>query len=350
VRRFLPVLLVLVVAPLVLANCGSTTTYAALVNGSSISRTSLDEELSDISHNKPFVQQAVDVQGGPGPIEGASAGSYNKAFVAQLLTQRIEYDLVHQELVRRKALPSPSDLQQARTTVTQRYTSQNPGDLFNPFPARYQDTLVQRQADVAALAGNISDATLQQYYQTHPSSFITEICVRHILLTDKDLNGQINYTTTKADADKVKSQLDSGADFATLAKSDSKDTGSAANGGQLKGTAQDGCLNSSDAQQLVQEFQQAMLTLPINKISDPVKTQFGYHIIQVTSRPIAPFNDQTKSSVRQAAFTDLLNKLVQGAKLKVSPEFGTFDKKGNPSAGTSPGVVPPPVPKPPSGG
>jgi parvulin-like peptidyl-prolyl isomerase len=347
----------------VLASCGSTTTYAALVNGTSISRSSLDQELSDISQNKPFVQAVDQQQGSSASIEGASPGSYNKAFVAQLLTQRIEYELIRQELVRRKALPGPSDLQPAQSAVTQRYTLKNPGDLLQQFPRRYQDTLVARQADVTALGNTLkpasdpSDAALRQYYDTHQSSFITEVCVRHILLTDKDLNGQIDDAITKADADKVKAQLDGGADFATLAKTHSKDTTSGVNGGQLKGSAQDGCLTSSDAGQLVPEFQQAMLTLPLNQISNPVKTQFGYHIIQVTARPVAPFNDQTKATIRQQlqqpgqqAFTDLLNKLIQDAKVKVSPEFGTFDKKGNPSAGTGPSVVPPAVPNPHSGG
>ena len=75
---------------------------------------------------------------------------------------------------------------------------------------------------------------------------------------------------TKAQADDLYAQLQGGADFAALAKKFSEDTGSKANGGKL--TISKG--------QTVAPFDQTAFLLKKNAISKPVKTEFGYHIIQ----------------------------------------------------------------------
>jgi hypothetical protein len=98
------------------------------------------------------------------------------------------------------------------------------------------------------------------------------------------------------------------------------------NGGKLPGSAPDGCLTSQDAGQLVQPFAQAIATLPVNQISDPVRTQFGYHLIEVTDRKVSAFNSQVASSARQSMLLSLLQQRLAGASIKVNPEFGSFDK------------------------
>ena len=75
---------------------------------------------------------------------------------------------------------------------------------------------------------------------------------------------------TKAKADDIYDQLKGGADFAALAKKYSEDTGSKANGGKL--TISKG--------QTVAPFDQTAFLLKTNEISQPVKTEFGYHVIQ----------------------------------------------------------------------
>ena len=76
------------------------------------------------------------------------------------------------------------------------------------------------------------------------------------------------------------STQDSGADFATIAKEQSTDTGSAAQGGSL------GCLG---AQPFVKEFQDAADALPVGATSAPVQTQYGWHVIRLDdTRSIAP--------------------------------------------------------------
>jgi foldase protein PrsA len=357
VRRLL-VLLAAASAGLLATGCGSAAAYAAKVNGTVISRSSLDDELHSIKANKAYVT-AYDQQASA-RIEGQSPGTFNTAFVANLLTERIEYTLIEQELVRRKLTPSPADLSAARTEVSQRLIDPNDPQsrsLLPDFSPSYQNTLVTRQAEVDQLRSNLGhvdlgDAALRAYYQAHTNQYVSQVCVRHILLAIKDATGTLDLNASKAKAEALKKQLDGGADFATLAKANSADNqgangGSAARGGDL------GCLTSQQVQGLVPQFSQAMAQLAVNQISDPVQTQFGYHLIEVTSRTTEPYDARVAANVRQQLlsptsqqFASFLTSQLGSAKVSVNPEFGTFLPRGDPSKNLSPGVQPPAAPKP----
>src|SRR5450755_1465240 len=104
-----------------------------------------------------------------------------------------------------------------------------------------------------------------------------EVHARHILVETED------------EAKAVAEELKKGADFAELAKKKSKDPG-AADGGDLGFFTKD---------QMVPEFSQAAFALEPGKISDPVKSQFGWHIIKVEEKRKrkAPEFDQVKSQI-----------------------------------------------------
>jgi len=108
-----------------------------------------------------------------------------------------------------------------------------------------------------------------------------EVKVSHILY-DNSAQGE-------AQAKKAKQRLSKGEKFATLAK-ESKDESSKANGGEI-GYIRQG--------QLVPEFEEKALSMKINEISEPVKTQFGYHIIKVLDkRPVKiPSLDEIKNQI-----------------------------------------------------
>ncbi len=115
-----------------------------------------------------------------------------------------------------------------------------------------------------------------------------EVWARHILVADQ------------ATANDVRQQLVNGADFATLAAKYSTDTGSKDKGGDLgwfgKGV-------------MVAEFEQAAFNLKVGEISQPVKSQFGYHIIQVLAHEEVPMDASTYSQAQQTAFTTWLKGL-----------------------------------------
>jgi parvulin-like peptidyl-prolyl isomerase len=330
-----------------LSSCASTLGYAALVNGTAISQASVNQQLADISANKQYVQ-LIDQPGGTGPVAGATAGTYNKAFVAQLLDQQVRYEIIRQKLAAAHALPSPAKVASAKSEVTQAF----PSGVFAAFPARYQNLLAGQQANadafVTVVSGNVPPDVLNQFYQSHLADYATEACVRHILIADKDASGQLDYAASLVDAQKVKAMLDAGADFTAMAKQYSQDNqgtngGSAAVGGNLQGSASDGCLTSSDLQQLITEFAQAVTSLPVNQVSLPVKTQFGYHLIEVTKRVTEPLDATVTTDIQRRLAGQALTKLVSTAKVKVNPEFGTFNGKSD-ANGQIPGVTPPAVP------
>jgi parvulin-like peptidyl-prolyl isomerase len=128
----------------------------------------------------------------------------------------------------------------------------------------------------------VSDADVKSYYDSHQSVYTqpeTRV-VRHILVKDKAL------------ADRLEGQLKGGADFAALAKKYSQDPGSKAQGGTL----------TISRGQTVPEFDKAAFDLKTGEISEPVKTQFGWHIIQAqkaaTTSKKTPYA-QVKAAIRQ---------------------------------------------------
>lgn len=100
----------------------------------------------------------------------------------------------------------------------------------------------------------------------------TKTKVRHILIKTNEL---VNDEEAKKKLLAIKQRLKDGDDFATLARGNSDDKGSALKGGDL-GWVGPGAL--------VPPFEEAMNNLAVKQISDPIQTQFGWHIIQVLER------------------------------------------------------------------
>jgi peptidyl-prolyl cis-trans isomerase D len=167
----------------------------------------------------------------------------------------------------------------------------------------------------------VTDADIQQRYQqlVASSNNNAERHARHILLavdssvTDPKKLEQ-EYAAALDQATKLEARLAAGEDFAVLAKEFSKDPGSAINGGDL-GFAPKGTY--------VPEFEASIDELKANEISKPVKTQFGYHIIQLieTRQPDAPtlesVRPQLEAEARQAKadilYSDMANEINEQA-------------------------------------
>ncbi len=123
----------------------------------------------------------------------------------------------------------------------------------------------------------IEDEELETYYDRIKGQYQTGESVRasHILIPLSPDAGEEIQAAARQRAEDLVAQLRGGADFAELAKATSSDPGSAALGGDV-GFFERGAM--------VPEFEQAAFSLPIGDISDPVKTQFGYHILKVTEK------------------------------------------------------------------
>jgi foldase protein PrsA len=125
---------------------------------------------------------------------------------------------------------------------------------------------------------DITDEQIKTYFEENKASFNEEEQVEasHILVKDE------------ATAKKVAKKLADGEDFVALAKEFSTDEASAANGGEL---------GFFPRGKMVAEFEDAAFSMKVDTISDPVKTEHGYHIIHVTDKKVAKkavFNDHKK--------------------------------------------------------
>lgn len=125
--------------------------------------------------------------------------------------------------------------------------------------------LQQKLYDNVTRGVRFSAADAKAYYEEHPDEFKTPAgrTASHILVD------------SKAKAEAIRARV-TAANFADIARAESTDTGSATQGGDL-GTIQKG--------QMVEEFEKAVFALKDGEISDPVETQFGWHIILVNLTP-----------------------------------------------------------------
>ncbi len=166
----------------------------------------------------------------------------------------------------------------------------------------YAEDKVLMEAMLTQIAkGSTSDAALHKIYddakaQQKPQE---ELHARHILVA------------TEADAQAVEKRLKSGEDFAKVAKEVSKDP--SAEGGELPWFTKE---------QMVPAFSEAAFKLQKGQISDPVKTQFGWHVIQLEDRRQKPFPtfDQVKDQIErfaiQKAQSELIVSLRKDAKIE----------------------------------
>ena len=159
------------------------------------------------------------------------------------------------------------------------------------------EMLLEQQAKSA-----VNDEAMKQVYSDAAKQIGAEkeVRARHILVETED------------EAKAVLAELRKGTDFAELAKQKSKDPG-ASEGGDLGFFTKD---------QMVPEFAEAAFKLEAGQLSDPVKTQFGWHIVKVEEkrdRPVPPFEkvkDQIETYLVRKTQTDFVTKLREGAKIE----------------------------------
>lgn len=166
-----------------------------------------------------------------------------------------------------------------------------------------------------------TDADIKNAYDERIKSMdMRQYKARHILVANEDL------------AKDIIAQLNKGANFAALAKKNSMDPGSAANGGELG--------DWFTASTMVPEFSTALAGLKKGEYTkEPVKSQYGWHVIQledVRTQPtptLAQLHDQIADDLKRKAFDSHLDQLRDGAKVDM--------KSAAPAAASTPAPAKP---------
>ena len=170
--------------------------------------------------------------------------------------------------------------------------------------------LLFNEVQTSVVEERLDDEALQALYDEQADQFET-IEVSHILLAEE------------AEAEDVAAEV-TPATFAQVAMERSTDPGSAANGGSL------GAYPLTEFRQtFIPEFVQGALALEVGQISAPVQSEFGWHVIMMVSREIAPFEDVREQIVAaQAApvFEEWFLEQIVETDIEVNPRFGRLDE------------------------
>jgi peptidyl-prolyl cis-trans isomerase D len=198
---------------------------------------------------------------------------------------KFDYAVINSEDLRKQINPTDAELQ----------------TFFKQNAARYKDAIPEARK-VAYIAlnqnqvpGSVSPVTnqqVEQYYQQHQKDYQVpeEVKVRHILIKVAPNADAKTDAAARQKAEDLLKQIKGGADFAQLAKANSDDPGSKEQGGEL-GMIQRGVT--------VPAFETAAFGLQPGQYSDVIKTQFGYHILQVEAKQTAHLKplDEVKAQI-----------------------------------------------------
>lgn len=173
----------------------------------------------------------------------------------------------------------------------------------------YRDRMIQEAYLNDLLEGRMTEERLRQHYEKVivNAAAEEEVSARHILVADE------------AEARGLLDQLKSGGDFAALAKEKSLDTASGVTGGDL---------GYFQRELMVAPFSEAVFAADIGVLSDPVETQFGWHVIEVLDRRAAEkpsFEEATprlRAELAPQLYEELLEMWTAAAKIEHYNEEG----------------------------
>jgi len=269
-----------------LAACsgGSGGGAIATVNGEPISRSTFDHKLEDGPSGK------------------------------QTLAQMVQSELVDQYAKKNNITVSDAEIAQRESDIKSKYPNgqfeqilKQQGLTENDVHNILRQSLVVEKA--VAPQVHVSDADVKAYFDKNHASLDTQeqVRARHILVADL------------ATANMIEAKLKAGGDFAALAKQYSTDPSSKEKGGEL---------GFFGPNMMVKPFQDAAFADPVGKITAPVKSPFGYHIIQVeekkpaTKATLANSTDKIKTTLKQQqqqqAVPAFMNSLRAGANIVVN--------------------------------
>ncbi len=248
----------------------------AVVDGTEISKSDLDDLIA-------YAKKGYEAQGQDFPKAGTPEYQSLQTTYVALLVEAAEFRAAAEEL---DVPVTEKDVDEIEETLIK--------DKFGGKEAEYEKALKEagytreeyraNALEYSALSQNLFDVVTKdvkvteqeilEYYTQNQSQYGGDSRdVRHILIAEKGKDGNVDFEASKKKADAIYAELAGGADFAALAKAESEDPGSKNQGGKLTITRG----------QTVPEFDKLSFELDKGELSKPVKTQYGYHVIEALS-------------------------------------------------------------------
>ncbi len=282
--------------------CGALDGYAAKVNGEVYTQAAFKADLKAQRDNKVFYDTVRKAAGAT-----SSAGTISTQISNDWLTN-VVYQLVLSQAAKEKKINlTDQDL----SSVEAEFAQSTAG--WSAFPKSFRSKIVKATALTRGLQANIvgerspSEATVEAFYARNADRICpSQKVVLHVLVA------------TQPEAVAVENSLKGGGDFAAIATAQSTDTGSAPAGGSL------GCLAAGS---FVPEFQNAADALAPGETSNPVQSQYGWHVIRVLPASYALLTDQVQqaySQIAQSTFNTWFQKKLAKAVVKIDSSYGVW--------------------------
>jgi peptidyl-prolyl cis-trans isomerase C len=246
----------------------------ARVNGETITKADFERALGEVEGRA----------GGPVPAD------QRDRVYREVLDEMISYRLLVQEGRARNVVVTEAEIDARIAEIQQQF----------PTPEAFRQTLEQRKTTLAALRADAREGMLidkllgsefagriavtreeiDGFYQKNPSQFQQPERVRasHILIRFPENANAAAKQQARSRAEEILRALRAGNDFVDIAKTNSQDPGSAANGGDL---------GYFERGQMVGAFEQTAFSLRPGQTSELVETEFGYHIIRVADKQVS---------------------------------------------------------------
>ena len=323
---------VLAVAALaLLAGCGNLfDPAAAVVDGVKITTSDIDAELDRFRETQRYEQL----------VARADEGEIERDFQQTYLTLLIREAVLEGEAEERDLDVSPEEINERINAIKDEIGSEGQfqealkeqGLTLEQaeFQVRVQLLGEKLRADVTKDVGP-SEEEMRSYYEENAEDF-QEVRAQHILVD------------SQSQADKLVSQLEQAKEsevdelFGELAQKFSQDPSA----------SDDGDLGYAPPSQYVGPFADAVLDLDVGEVSDPVQTEFGWHVIRLLGRRVTPFEEASPeiqqtigAEAVEEAWQKWLLDAYEEADIKLNEKFGVLDPESqsveNPSADDVPG-------------
>lgn len=300
---------------LVAAACGRyLSAGVAVVDGVSISKGEFERRLAQALGD---------------PEQAGQGGRARLEVERQVVADLIREELVRQEVERRGVAPTEREVAARLEEIRASF----------PSPGEFQQALAREGLDLAELRDGVrSRLALERLRERLVARAVTEADLRALYAQRRPEFERIGAShilfaiETPADEDRALTEarralgrLRAGEDFAALARRLSDDPGSKSRGGEL------GVVGRGE---FVPEFERAAFALPTGEVSEPVRTQFGYHLILVTDRQVSPL-EEVRERLREEvaaqrgdrALAEWLDRTLARADIVVNPRFGDWDPR-----------------------
>ena len=305
-------------AALAFAACGEsdiTARAAATVDGEKITVDRLERQLARFEETGQFEQLTAE----------QDADKVRRQFEQGYLSQIVRRHIMRPLAEERGLEVSGSEVEDSIEAIKADFPSEKEfedaldqqGVSLDQLPELVRDQLTEealREDVISEIEPN--DDELQSYYDENIDRY-QQTKASHILIEKRGLADKVASELQDAKAKEIDKL------FAEQAKKLSQDPGSGEKGGDL------GYFASGE---LVPEFEEAAGKLELGEVSDPVQSEFGFHIIRVTDRRLQPFEEvrdqiaqELSGAEAEEAFQDLVVKAYEDADVRVNSRYGELD-------------------------